>query len=59
MKFFTDNWDAISIVIISLLPALEIITRLTPTRADDTFVDLVKSLFRKIPNRRKGGGTRK
>lgn len=46
-----ENWK---IILISLIPLAEIITRLTPTKKDDTFLKWLFSIF---PNLKKGGGT--
>ena len=58
LQAIKENWAAIITVIVALLPALEIITRLTPTKHDDTALDWFKRLFDMfIPNQKKGGGS--
>lgn len=58
-SFLTNNFDSLATIIVLLLPALEIIVRLTPTKCDDTAIDMFKRLFKKIPNRKKSGGVHK
>ncbi|HMO63305.1 MAG TPA: hypothetical protein PKC39_14565 [Ferruginibacter sp.] len=57
IQYLQDNWATIITIIVALLPALELIVRLTPTKKDDTALDWFKKLFDAIvPNRKAGGG---
>ena len=55
MEFFKDNWIPL---LLGLIGLTEVITRLTPTKKDDTILEWVKKLLDVfLPNNKKEGGT--
>lgn len=55
LEFITEHWVAL---LFGLLGFAEVVTRLTPTKKDDTILQWVKSILDVIiPNLKKGGGT--
>lgn len=58
MQWLMNNWTEIMAIMVALVPLLDIIVRLTPTKKDDTLLGFVKKFLDKFfPNRKKGGGT--
>ncbi len=57
VEFLKEHWVAL---LFGFLGFVEIITRLTPTKKDDTVLEWVKKVLDIfIPNRASGGGTLK
>jgi len=55
MEFFKDNWVPL---LLGLVGLAEVVTRLTPTKKDDTILEWVKKLFDVfLPNNKRDGGT--
>lgn len=54
MGFLKDHWLAL---LIGLLAFAEVVTRLTPTKRDDTILEWIKQIIGVVfPNRKAGGG---
>ena len=54
MDFLKENWVAL---LLGLIAFAEVVTRLTPTKKDDTVLNWVKQILDVfIPNLKKGGG---
>ncbi len=55
MEFFKDNWVPL---LLGLIGLAEVVTRLTPTKKDDSILEWVKKLLDVfLPNNKKEGGT--
>ncbi len=54
MEFLKNNWVPL---LLGLIGLAEVVTRLTPTKKDDSILEWVKKLLDVfIPNLKKGGG---
>lgn len=57
MQWVIDNWVNIIAIVVALVPLLDIVVRLTPTKKDDTLLGLVKKFLDTFfPNKKTGGG---
>ena len=58
LQIITNNWAQIGGILVTALPILDIVVRLTPTKKDDTILGFIEKLLDTyIPNNKTGGGT--
>lgn len=57
MEWVINNWAEILAILVALVPLLDIVVRLTPTKKDDTLLGYVKKILDTFfPNKKSGGG---